>query len=44
MKRLRPLADGGIQLIADNPIVSDAIAYHAELHILDRVVGFERKL
>lgn len=44
VKRLRPLPGGGVQMIADNPQVPDAVAYDGELHILGRVVGFQRKL
>lgn len=44
VKRLRPLPGGGVQMIADNPQVPDAVAYDGELHILGRVVGVVRKM
>lgn len=44
VKRLRPLPGGGVQMLADNPSVPDAVAYDGELHILGRVVAVVRKM
>lgn len=44
VKRLRPLPGGGVQMLADNSSVPDAVAYDGELHILGRVVAVVRKM
>lgn len=44
IKRLRPTPDGGIKMMADNPLVSDETAYDGEIHIIGRVVGVFRKI
>lgn len=44
IKRLRSMPDGSILVISDNPAIADFTASDDELHIIGRVVAFERKL
>lgn len=44
IKRLRPLPDGGVAIMSDNPSVPDTIAYDGELHIMGRVCAVMRKI
>lgn len=44
IKRLRPMPDGGIKMMSDNPLVSDETAYDGELHLIGRVVGVFQKI
>lgn len=44
VKRLRPLPDGSVEIISDNPLVPNAIAVDGELHILGRVVAYQRRI
>lgn len=44
IKRLRPLPDGGIQILSDNPAVPPATAYDGELHIIGKVVAIIRRM
>lgn len=44
IKRLRPLPDGSVEIISDNPLVPNAIAVDGELHILGRVVAYQRRI
>lgn len=44
VKRLRPMADGSVKILSDNPNVPQEIAYDGELHVLGRVVGIVRKI
>lgn len=44
IKRLRPLPDGGVEMAADNPLVSNAVAYDGELQVIGRVVAIVRKM
>ncbi|WP_052117833.1 XRE family transcriptional regulator [Novosphingobium pentaromativorans] len=44
IKRLRALPNGGVEMMADNPHVSNATAYDDEMHILGRVVATVRKM
>ena len=44
IKRLRSLPDGSILVTSDNAAIADFTASDDELHIIGRVVGFERKL
>lgn len=44
VKRLRPLASGGVEMMSDNPSVSSAVAYDDEMYILGRVVATVRKM
>lgn len=43
IKRLRPMADGSIKMMCDNPSVSDEVAYDGELQVIGRVVAIVRK-
>lgn len=44
IKRLRPMPDGGVKILSDNPNVSDEMAYDGELSLFGRVVGVARKI
>jgi phage repressor protein C with HTH and peptisase S24 domain len=44
VKRLRPMPDGSIKILSDNPTVPDDVAHDGELHVLGRVVGIVRKM
>lgn len=44
VKRLRPVAGGGVEILSDNPAVPTATAFDGELHILGRVVASVRKM
>lgn len=44
IKRLRPMPDGGVKILSDNPSVPEEIAYDGELQIIGRVVGVFRKI
>lgn len=44
VKRLRPMADGSIKMMAENPAVSDEFAYDGELSLIGRVVAIVRKI
>jgi len=44
IRRLRPMPDGGVAVIADNPAIPREIAYDGELNIIGRVVAYQRKL
>lgn len=44
VKRLRPLPDGSVSILSDNPNVPDATAYDGEMHLLGRVVAVVRKM
>lgn len=44
VKRLRPLADGGVVMLSDNPNVPDNTAYDGEMHVFGRVVAIVRKM
>lgn len=44
IKRLRPLPDGGIQILSDNPSVPPATAYDGELHVIGKVVAIIRRM
>lgn len=43
IKRLRPMADGSVKMMCDNPSVSDEVAYDGELQVIGRVVAIVRK-
>ncbi len=43
VKRLRGLPNGGVEMISDNPLVPNSVAYDDELHILGRVVAIVRR-
>lgn len=44
VRRLRPMADGSVKMLCDNPSVPDETAYDGELHVLGRVVAIVRKI
>ena len=44
IRRLRPMPDGGVAILADNPLIPREIAYDGELHIIGRVVAYQRRL
>lgn len=44
IKRLRALPSGGVEMMADNPHVSNATAFDEEMHVLGRVVATVRKM
>lgn len=44
IRRLRPMPDGGVTLLADNPSIPREVAYDGELNIIGRVVAYQRKL
>lgn len=43
IKRLRPMPDGSVKIISDNPNVPEERAYDGELHIIGSVVAITRK-
>ena len=44
VKRLRPMPDGVVRIISDNPAVSEDVTAEDELHIVGRVVAICRKV
>lgn len=44
IKRLRPMPDGGVKILSDNPSVPEETAYDGELTLVGRVVAVVRKL
>lgn len=44
VKRLRPMPDGSVKILSDNPNVPPEIAYDGELHIFGRVIVVVRKI
>jgi len=44
IKRIRPMADGSIKIMSDNPTVSDEVAHDGELHVIGRVVAIIRRI
>ncbi|MCC6478059.1 MAG: helix-turn-helix transcriptional regulator [Sphingomonadaceae bacterium] len=44
VRRLRGKPDGSIEMLCDNPLVRDDVAYDGELHVIGRVVAIVRKL
>jgi len=44
IKRLRPMPDGGVKILSDNPAVPPEIAYDGELHVFGRVVAVVKKV
>lgn len=44
IKRLRPLPNGGVEMMADNQYVTNATAFDEEMHILGRVVAVVKKM
>lgn len=39
IKRLRPMPDGSVKILSDNPLVPPELAYDGELHIIGMVCG-----
>lgn len=44
IKRLRPMPDGSVKILSDNPSVPPEVAYDGELHIFGRVIAVVRRL
>lgn len=44
IKRLRPLPNGTVEILSDNPSVPPAIAHEGEIHIFGRVVAVVKKV
>lgn len=44
VKRLRPMPDGSVKILSDNPSVEPETAYDGELAIFGRVVAIVRKV
>lgn len=44
IKRLRPLPDGRVEILSDNPVIPPAIASDGELHVIGRVIAAVRRL
>ncbi|MFN3990017.1 MAG: helix-turn-helix transcriptional regulator [Erythrobacter sp.] len=44
VKRLRPMPDGSVKILSDNPSVPPEIAHDGELHIFGRVIAVIRRL
>ena len=44
IKRLRPMPDGSVKILSNNPSVPPEVAYDGELHIFGRVVAVVRRL
>jgi len=44
VKRLRPMPDGTMRIVSDNPAVPEDLATDGELHIVGRVVAICRKV
>lgn len=44
IKRLRPMPDGSVKILSDNPSVPPEIAHDGELHIFGRVIAVIRRL
>ncbi|KKW92470.1 hypothetical protein YP76_10060 [Sphingobium chungbukense] len=43
IKRLRPMPDGSVKILSDNPNVPPETAYDGELHVVGRIVAIIRK-
>jgi len=44
IKRLRPMPNGGVKIMSDNPLVEAEIAYDQEMHVVGKVVAVVRKM
>ncbi|MFQ3894584.1 S24 family peptidase [Sphingobium sp. R-7] len=44
IKRLRPMPDGSVKILSDNPSVTPETAYDGELHVVGRVVAIVRRM
>ncbi|MFO6448811.1 S24 family peptidase [Erythrobacter sp. NE805] len=44
IKRLRPMPDGSVKILSDNPNVPPEIAHDGELHVFGRVIAVVRRI
>lgn len=44
IKRLRPMPDGGVKIMSDNPLIEAETAYDGELHVVGKVVAVVRRM
>lgn len=44
IRRLRGQADGSVEMLCDNPLVPNGMAYDGELHVMGRVVAIVRRI
>ncbi len=44
IKRLRPMPDGSVKIMSDNPVISDEVATDGELFVIGRVCGKSGRL
>ena len=44
IKRLRPMADGSVKILSDNPNVPPELAYDGELNVFGRVVAIVKRV
>lgn len=44
IKRLRPMPDGSVKILSDNPHVPAEVAYDGELHVFGRVIAVVRRI
>jgi phage repressor protein C with HTH and peptisase S24 domain len=44
IKRLRPMPDGSVKILSDNPAVPPELAHDGELHIFGRVIAVVRRI
>lgn len=44
IKRLRPMPDGSVKILSDNPNVPPEVAYDGELHVFGRVIAVVRRI
>ncbi|MFV0642955.1 MAG: helix-turn-helix transcriptional regulator [Sphingomonadaceae bacterium] len=44
IKRLRPMPDGSVKILSDNPNVPPETAYDGELHIFGRVIAVVKRI
>lgn len=44
IKRLRPMPDGSVKIMSDNPAVPAEVAYDGELHVFGRVVAVVKRI
>jgi SOS-response transcriptional repressor LexA len=44
IKRLRPMPDGSVKILSDNPNVPPEVAHDGELHVFGRVIAVVRRI
>lgn len=44
VKRLRPMPNGSVKILSDNPLIEPEVAVDGEMHVLGRVVAVIRKM